>query len=99
MLPSPSEGPPLLSLSWSPAVGPWGILEEPDCEDADVDVGAVADDVSDEVVDEEEVPPHPATASASATSAALINFHVRFLFMSIWILRIRRCRAECSIGV
>jgi hypothetical protein len=62
MLPSPSLGPPWLSLSLSPAFAPWGIPEELEL----VDVAAGAEELDDL---EEEPPPQPATASAAATSA------------------------------
>src|SRR5450755_999218 len=85
MLPSPSLGPPLLSLSRSPAVGPWGI---PDDAAAGVEVFAGVDVVAAEVVAgeppygrgaaeaappvedvEEPELPHAARASESATRA------------------------------
>jgi hypothetical protein len=65
MLPSPSLAPPLLSLSLSPALGPWGIPEE--LEPELVDDAAGADELDD--FEEEEPPPQPAAPSAAATSA------------------------------
>jgi hypothetical protein len=64
MLPSPSLGPPWLSLSLSPALAPWGIPEE--LEPELVDVAAGAEELDDF---EEEPPPQPAAASAATTSA------------------------------
>jgi hypothetical protein len=65
-----------LSLSLSPAFGPWGIPEEPDDEPAGVDVvagvdfaaGGVDDDPP--VVEELELP-QPATARVTKRSAQL----------------------------
>jgi hypothetical protein len=68
MLPSPSLGPPLLSASRSPAVGPWGIPDELD-DVAEDDEEAGAADVVELFDDEDEPPPHPAAASARTTSA------------------------------
>jgi hypothetical protein len=72
MLPSPSLGPPLLSASRSPAVGPCGIPDDAPLDDADEDAeeaGAAADEDAPEedFEDEDEPPPHPAAAKASAT--------------------------------
>jgi hypothetical protein len=73
MLPSPSLGPPLLSASRSPAVGPWGIPEEPDELDADDpeedDEDAGAAELLELVEDADEPPPQPAAASARIASA------------------------------
>src|SRR5947209_17420657 len=68
MLPSPSLGPPLLSASRSPAVGPCGMLDELDELDAE-DAGAEDDEAGAELVDEDdEPPPQPAAAKAAITS-------------------------------
>jgi hypothetical protein len=67
MLPSPSLAPPLLSLSLSPAFGPWGIPEELALDPELVDVAAGAEALD---FDEEEPPPQPATAIAATTSAS-----------------------------
>jgi hypothetical protein len=69
-LPSPSLGPPWLSLSLSPAFGPCGIPEElePALELELDDVAAGADEL--DVFDDEEPPPHPAAAIAATTSAS-----------------------------
>jgi hypothetical protein len=71
MLPSPSLGPPWLSLSLSPAFGPCGIPEElePALElELDDDGAGAADELDD--FDEEEPPPHPAAAIAATTSVS-----------------------------
>jgi hypothetical protein len=69
MLPSPSLGPPWLSLSLSPAFGPCGIPEEAELEPALVDVAAGGAEELDDFEDEEP-PPHPATAIAATASAS-----------------------------
>src|SRR5438067_13382018 len=78
MLPSPSLGPPWLSASASPALGPCGIpfLVEPEVElapDEDVVAAAPPEDVEagaeDELVELEEFEPQAATAMATSTSA------------------------------
>jgi hypothetical protein len=71
MLPSPSLGPPWLSLSLSPAFGPCGIPEElePALElELDDDAAGAADELDD--FDDEEPPPHPAAATAATTSVS-----------------------------
>jgi hypothetical protein len=67
MLPSPSLGPPWLSLSPSPAFAPCGIPEElePALELVDEAAGGEAL----ELLDEDEPPPQPATARATTASA------------------------------
>jgi hypothetical protein len=77
MLPSPSLAPPWLSLSLSPAFGPWGIPEE--LEPELVDVAAGADEELDDF--EEEPPPHPATAIAAVTRASPNHRRVVSQFM------------------
>lgn len=69
MLPSPSLGPPWLSLSLSPAFGPCGIPEELEPEPVLVDVAAGGEEALD-VFEDEEPPPQPATASAATASAS-----------------------------
>jgi hypothetical protein len=80
MLPSPSLGPPWLSLSPSPAFAPCGIpdeLEPPDVElELELDeVEAGAEELdeleagADEELEEDEPPPQPATAMAATASA------------------------------
>src|SRR5947207_661002 len=70
MLPSPSLAPPWLSLSASPALGPWGMPEElelPALDPVDVAAGALED------FDEDEPPPQPATPIAARTRASAIH--------------------------
>jgi hypothetical protein len=71
MLPSPSLGPPWLSLSPSPAFLPWGIPDElePALELVDEDEAAGGDEAL-ELLDEDEPPPQPATASATTARAS-----------------------------
>jgi hypothetical protein len=73
-LPSPSLGPPWLSLSLSPAFGPCGIPEELEPEAAPVDVVAAGAEALDDF--EEEPPPQPATAIAAAASASASHLRV-----------------------
>jgi hypothetical protein len=69
MLPSPSLGPPWLSLSLSPAFGPCGIPEDAELPPLElVDDAAGAEEELDDFEDEEP-PPQPATAMAATTSA------------------------------
>src|ERR1700747_1012446 len=69
MLPSPSLGPPELSLSLSPAFGPCGIPFELEPELVDVVAGAAEELVD---LEDDEPPPQPATAiAATAISAAI----------------------------
>ena len=82
MLPSPSLGPPWLSLSPSPALGPCGIPEELDPPALDVpaldppalelvEVAAGACDALEDF-DEDEPPPQPATAMPATASMSAI---------------------------
>jgi hypothetical protein len=87
MLPSPSLGPPWLSLSASPAFGPWGIPEEldvPELEPELVDVAAGAEDELDEL-EFDEPPPHPATVIAPSVSinAAHRRIDIHFVFIDL----------------
>jgi hypothetical protein len=68
MLPSPSLGPPWLSLSLSPAPLPCGIPEELDPALELVDEAAGGDEALD-LLDEDEPPPQPATARAATARA------------------------------
>jgi hypothetical protein len=80
MLPSPSLGPPLLSESRSPAVGPCGMPDAPAL--LECDPAAVVDVVELLLAalggeDEDDPPPQPAASSASTASAVPIirRFH------------------------
>lgn len=81
MFPSPSLGPPLLSLSESPPLF-CGILEVPvtalelalDTAELALDTALDAAELADEA---DEPPPQPATARASATSAAVRKPNLR----------------------
>jgi hypothetical protein len=76
MFPSPSLGPPLLSPSWSPAFGPWGIPGT----GPDELLGAAELLVVELAADGEELdvvlfelllpPPHPATTRATSPAAS-----------------------------
>jgi hypothetical protein len=68
MLPSPSLGPPLLSVSESPPLF-WGILDVDELDEAEPDEDDAAGALED--VDEEldEPPPQPATTRHASTSA------------------------------
>lgn len=68
MLPSPSLGPPRLSLSLSPAFGPCGI--PPELEDEPVEVADEAGAEDEDFEADEPPPPQPATAMAATTSAS-----------------------------
>src|SRR5207248_11792 len=74
MLPSPSLGPPWLSLSRSPAFAPWGIPEELELPalELELDDAAGADEELEDF-DEDEPPPQPASARAPATSRSPIQ--------------------------
>jgi hypothetical protein len=82
MFPSPSEVPPWLSLSPSPAFAPWGMPFELEVDVVEVVDGVVAaadppdelevcvDWVGVDLLDElEELEPHAATPSATSTSS------------------------------
>ena len=70
MLPSPSLGPPWLSLSPSPAFWPCGIPEELEpALELELDDVAAGGDEELELLDEDEPPPQPATARAATASA------------------------------
>jgi hypothetical protein len=87
MFPSPSLGPPLLSLSWSPSLL-CGIPEEDSEDGAAGETGAAdfeeLDDGEEDELDELE-PPQPATMSATVTNAKLasqrIDAGLLFAFM------------------
>src|SRR5436190_10584476 len=88
MLPSPSLGPPLLSASWSPPLF-WGMPAveldapepAPEADAAGADVG-----VEELLLDP---PPQPATAIASATTAAPVAASKRDLRMTSFLSRER----------
>jgi hypothetical protein len=79
MFPSPSDGPPWLSPSASPAFGPWGIplelpLEDPPLEDPPLDDCVLVEDDEPEPLEEpEELEPQAATASAAKTSSNAVQ--------------------------
>jgi hypothetical protein len=60
----------LLSASWSPAPGPWGIPDELDADWAGL---LAADEAFEPELELEEPPPHPASAIAAATTAAHVT--------------------------
>jgi hypothetical protein len=83
MLPSPSEGPPWLSESASPALAPCGIPEAPPAAELLEDVveleeaaagvledGWAAEDWVADELEVDEPPPQAATSSAMTTAAA-----------------------------
>ena len=78
MLPSPSLGPPLLSASPSPALGPWGMPFELEVDEEDDElpdelcVDGLADPV-DELDELELPPPQAARPTAISTAAKAIS--------------------------
>jgi len=75
-----------LSLSLSPAFGPWGIppaLELPALDDELVDVADEAGAADEDVADEPPPPPQPATAIAATTSASPSQRRAKVKFMVI----------------
>jgi hypothetical protein len=78
MFPSPSLGPPWLSLSASPAFAPWGIpeeldpeeLEPPELDDPELLELVAGGDEDVELDEADEPPPQPATNTAISTSVA-----------------------------
>ena len=97
-LPSPSLGPPWLSLSPSPAFFPCGIPEalEPALVLELADEAAGGDEAL-ELADEDEPPPQPATASAATTSPRPNNRRAIFksMFMIIPLFWSRTDSARC----
>lgn len=81
MLPSPSLGPPLLSVSESPPLF-CGILDvdELDAEEPDEDAAGALEDVDEEP---DEPPPQPATTRQASTSAPAAHRLIEPLFVVI----------------
>lgn len=90
MLPSPSLGPPWLSASLSPAFAPCGMPDEAELPEPEpVDEAAGGDALDD--FEEDEPPPHPATARAATVSANPNHRRavIQLMFIGVPLLQMR----------
>jgi hypothetical protein len=99
MFPSPSDGPPLLSLSASPAFGPWGMPFELDPDEAppdelDVCVAGLEDWVDELPLDEFD--PQAATPRATSTNRAAARRRVDLVIVGFIVAPL--CHAAWNRG-